>query len=326
MLHTAALALRQALCRRSSSASSGLHWTAAAAAAAAASSSSFWQRSGGSSSSLVVAAQPQGQQQQQQGKNSVRSIFTDAAERRRKQGEEAAEAAAKEAKERADAEDRSEDEAASKLAASRSAMAAARGDINVLGGALELCGTDPITGFTREGCCTTGPQDIGSHTVCSVLTEAFLSFSRSRGNDLVTPRPEYRFPGLKPGDRWCLCASRWQEALESGMAPKVVLAATHRKALDACSLDDLIAHAVDPPAGTTDRAEVGSWVPCVCVFGGGDARIGSYLDVRLSIRLTKYRLHHSLIHRRAAPRRSSEHAAVVCFGGGGRAELIRLAD
>lgn len=114
---------------------------------------------------------------------------------------------------------------------------------NVLGGTLELCSLDPLTGFTRNGCCDTGPQDTGSHTVCAVVTDAFLQFSKSRGNDLSTPMPQYGFPGLKPGDRWCLCAPRWAEALAAGQAPSVVLRATHEGALAWCRLDDLQAHA-----------------------------------------------------------------------------------
>ena len=115
---------------------------------------------------------------------------------------------------------------------------------NVLGGPLASCSKDPLTGFTRSGCCETGPQDLGSHTVCAVMTEGFLAFTLAAGNDLSTPRPEFRFPGLKPGDRWCLCAGRWAEALAAGRAPKVNLAATHAKALEVVSLEDLRAHAV----------------------------------------------------------------------------------
>ena len=114
---------------------------------------------------------------------------------------------------------------------------------NVLGGPLASCSTDPLTGFTRSGCCETGPQDLGSHTVCAVMTEDFLSFTKAAGNDLSTPRPAYRFPGLKPGDRWCLCAGRWAEALAAGRAPRVNLAATHAKALEVVTLEDLQAHA-----------------------------------------------------------------------------------
>ena len=114
--------------------------------------------------------------------------------------------------------------------------------LNVLGGRLEPCSTQPLTGFTRNGCCDTGPDDVGSHTVCAVVTAEFLAFSRTRGNDLSTPRPEYGFPGLQPGDRWCLCAPRWQEALEANCAPRVVLAATNMAALLHCDLADLSAH------------------------------------------------------------------------------------
>lgn len=117
------------------------------------------------------------------------------------------------------------------------------GALNVLGGRLVLCSLDPRTGFTRTGCCETGPQDRGSHTVCAVMTAAFLAFSRSRGNDLSTPVPEYGFPGLVPGDQWCLCAPRWAEALDAGCAPLVVLHATHQGALQYCRLEDLKAHA-----------------------------------------------------------------------------------
>ena len=119
-----------------------------------------------------------------------------------------------------------------------------RRDRNVLGGVLEICSLDPRTGFTRTGCCETGPEDYGSHTVCVEVTAEFLNFSRNRGNDLSTPRPEYGFPGLQPGDRWCLCAPRWQEALQAGMAPLVVLRATHAMALQYCRLEDLQLHAV----------------------------------------------------------------------------------
>lgn len=116
---------------------------------------------------------------------------------------------------------------------------------NVLGLDLEPCGTDPMTGFYRDGCCATGPLDHGSHTVCAVVTADFLEFSKSRGNDLSTPRPEFGFAGLKEGDRWCLCAARWQEALEAGTAPRVRLLATHEAALRIVSLDDLKRLAVD---------------------------------------------------------------------------------
>ena len=103
-----------------------------------------------------------------------------------------------------------------------------------------------MTGFFRNGCCDTGPDDLGSHTVCAVLTAEFLIFSRARGNDLSTPRPEFGFPGLEPGQLWCLCAPRWQEAFEAGAAPDVILAACHEGALEHCALDDLKAHAAEP--------------------------------------------------------------------------------
>jgi uncharacterized protein (DUF2237 family) len=116
---------------------------------------------------------------------------------------------------------------------------------NVLGTALQSCSKDPVTGFFRNGRCDTGPRDRGQHVVCAEMTETFLKFTKSKGNDLSTPRPEWDFPGLEPGDCWCLCAARWQEALEAGCAPPVVLAATHEKALEVLSLDDLTAHARD---------------------------------------------------------------------------------
>ncbi len=116
---------------------------------------------------------------------------------------------------------------------------------NVFGEDLALCSTRPLTGFNRSGGCETGPQDSGSHTVCAQVTKAFLEFSRSRGNDLIRPRPATGFPGLKPGDRWCLCASRWREALEAGCAPGVILAATHARALEIVSLEQLKRHAID---------------------------------------------------------------------------------
>jgi uncharacterized protein (DUF2237 family) len=116
---------------------------------------------------------------------------------------------------------------------------------NVLGGPLARCCTSPMTGFYRTGSCETGPQDAGTHVVCARVTPEFLEFSRARGNDLVTPMPAFGFPGLAPGDKWCLCASRWREALAAGLAPPVVLAATHEHALDFVSLDDLKRHALD---------------------------------------------------------------------------------
>lgn len=118
---------------------------------------------------------------------------------------------------------------------------------NVLGGPLASCSTSPLTGFYRTGCCDTGADDLGVHTVCVVVDAAFLAFSQSRGNDLSTPRPEFMFPGLKPGDQWCLCAERWQEAFEAGVAPPVVLEATHEFTLEFVNLDDLVSKAIDAP-------------------------------------------------------------------------------
>jgi uncharacterized protein len=116
---------------------------------------------------------------------------------------------------------------------------------NVLGGALESCSLKPMTGFFRNGCCDTGPEDRGSHTVCVVMTAEFLAFSKARGNDLSTPMPQWGFPGLKAGDRWCLCAPRWQEAFAAGRAPRVALRATHEGALEFCTLANLKRFAVD---------------------------------------------------------------------------------
>jgi uncharacterized protein (DUF2237 family) len=117
--------------------------------------------------------------------------------------------------------------------------------LNVLGGPLLACSYAPLTGFFRTGCCETAREDVGRHVVCIKASAEFLAFSKRRGNDLTTPRPEYRFAGLKPGDRWCLCAQRWLEAYEAGVAPKVVLAATHRAALEVVSLEMLRSHALD---------------------------------------------------------------------------------
>lgn len=116
---------------------------------------------------------------------------------------------------------------------------------NVLGEPLASCSEAPVTGFFRDGCCNTGPDDVGSHTVCAVMTAEFLAFSARAGNDLSTPLPQYGFPGLKPGDRWCLCAPRWHEAHEAGMAPRVILSATHEGALAYCKLEDLKRLAID---------------------------------------------------------------------------------
>ena len=117
--------------------------------------------------------------------------------------------------------------------------------LNVLGGPLESCCTDPMTGFYRTGCCEVGGDDVGVHAVCAVMTEEFLEFSRSVGNDLSTPAPHFGFPGLKAGDMWCLCAPRWQEAFEAGMAPRVRLASTHIAAAEFCDVEALRRHAVD---------------------------------------------------------------------------------
>jgi uncharacterized protein (DUF2237 family) len=116
---------------------------------------------------------------------------------------------------------------------------------NVLGQPLDVCGCQPMTGFYRTGCCETGPNDLGVHTICCVVTEDFLRVSRELGNDLSTPMPQYSFPGLKAGDRWCLVAMRWQQALNDGMAPQVVLAACHEACLEHVNLDDLKRYAID---------------------------------------------------------------------------------
>lgn len=115
---------------------------------------------------------------------------------------------------------------------------------NVLGGALTPCSHDPLTGFFRDGHCHTCQEDFGSHTVCAQMTEAFLAFSQAHGNDLSTPNPRYAFPGLKPGDRWCVCAARWREAADAGVAPPVILECTHERALEVIALADLEYHAL----------------------------------------------------------------------------------
>ncbi|QDT96886.1 DUF2237 family protein [Gimesia aquarii] len=116
---------------------------------------------------------------------------------------------------------------------------------NVLGTELETCSMDPVTGFYRDGCCNTGSSDMGLHTVCTEVTAEFLAFSKQRGNDLSTPHPQFDFPGLKPGDRWCLCVERWKEALEAGMAPRVVLEACHISTLEFVDLEDLEQYAIE---------------------------------------------------------------------------------
>jgi len=127
-------------------------------------------------------------------------------------------------------------------------MLAMTDERNVLGGPLEPCGGDPLTGFYRDGFCSCGPEDMGLHAVCSVVTDEFLAHQQAVGNDLVTPRPEWQFPGLQPGDRWCVVAIRWAQAYNDGVAAPVVLASTHERALDVVPLEALKAHAVDVPA------------------------------------------------------------------------------
>jgi uncharacterized protein (DUF2237 family) len=128
---------------------------------------------------------------------------------------------------------------------------------NVLGGPLEPCGSEPLTGFYRDGCCTSGAEDIGNHTVCVVVSSEFLTFQRRVGNDLSTPRPEYGFPGLRPGDRWCVVAVRWLQAYEAGAAAGVVLAATNERALEVVPLEALRRHAVDVPDDLSGLQDLG---------------------------------------------------------------------
>jgi len=113
---------------------------------------------------------------------------------------------------------------------------------NVFGEPLIPCSTDPMTGFFRDGCCNTGFMDTGTHTVCAIMTEAFLTFTKSKGNDLSSPIPRYNFPGLKPGDKWCLCVKRWKQALDEGCAPQVILEATNERSLDTVTMDQLVSH------------------------------------------------------------------------------------
>ena len=123
---------------------------------------------------------------------------------------------------------------------------------NVLGGVLEPCGTDPLTGFFRDGCCRTGAEDVGAHTICAVMTADFLDHQRATGNDLLTPRPQWGFPGLRPGDRWCVVAARWAQAYADGRAAPVVLASTHEQTLTIVPLAALREHAVDVPSDLSD--------------------------------------------------------------------------
>lgn len=116
----------------------------------------------------------------------------------------------------------------------------------MVGGKLLECSSEPLTGFYRDGCCATGPEDEGSHTVCAIVNQEFLGFSKQAGNDLSTPHPQWGFPGLKPGDRWCLCAARWAEADDAGCAPPVLLASTHERALEVVPIERLLELAVDP--------------------------------------------------------------------------------
>ena len=118
--------------------------------------------------------------------------------------------------------------------------------LNVLGTALVPCSYDPLTGYYRDGCCNTDKHDHGSHVICAKVTQPFLEFSLARGNDLVTPKPEYRFAGLKAGDRWCLCALRWKEALDAGVAPPVVLESTHVKVIEFVTMEQVMAHQIQP--------------------------------------------------------------------------------
>jgi len=126
---------------------------------------------------------------------------------------------------------------------------------NVLGGELEECGTEPLTGFYRDGCCTWGPEDVGYHSICAVVSEEFLAHQRSIGNDLVTPHPQFGFPGLRPGDRWCVTAANWLRAHADGAAAPVVLASTHERTLDIVDLEVLQAYAVDVPADPSGLAD-----------------------------------------------------------------------
>jgi hypothetical protein len=134
-------------------------------------------------------------------------------------------------------------------------------DVNVVGGKLLSCSTEPVTGFYRDGCCATGPEDLGSHTVCAVMTDEFLAFSARAGNDLSTPQPAWGFPGLVAGDRWCVCAARWLEAHRAGCAPPVVLGATHSRALDVVPIELLTARAAPQPQRSDKERSQGASAP-----------------------------------------------------------------
>ncbi len=159
-------------------------------------------------------------------------------------------------------------------------------DRNVLGGELEPCGTDPLTGFYRDGCCSTGPEDIGSHTVCAVVTSEFLEHQRRIGNDLSTPMPQFRFPGLVPGDRWCVTAANWLRAYQDGLAAPVVLASTHERALEIVPLTALKQHSVDVPADASaleDRDRLAPADPS----DPGARQVIAASSTRTAVRLTR---------------------------------------
>lgn len=149
---------------------------------------------------------------------------------------------------------------------------------NVLGTELEPCSHDPLTGFYRDGCCSTGAEDAGHHIICAIMTEEFLEFSKSVGNDLTTPQPGLRFPGLAPGDSWCLSAGRWQQALEAGVAPPVVLASTHILAIEWVSRSDLVSHAVDAEGQAAGAQTTGAQTTDAQTADGDNQTIGEELD------------------------------------------------
>lgn len=149
---------------------------------------------------------------------------------------------------------------------------------NVLGTELEPCSHDPLTGFYRDGCCNTGAEDTGHHIICAIMTEEFLAFSQSVGNDLTTPQPKLRFPGLSPGDSWCLSVGRWQQALEAGVAPPVVLSSTHILAIEWVSRSDLVRHAVDADAEAGTGSAAGTSAAAGTDAEADDMTIGEELD------------------------------------------------